>query len=415
MAGAEGAGAGTRAGFDQTQTNGPENLAGVAGDRQMAGLDLLRFIAAVMVAMFHFGFWFSYTGDGAVPASPGLSAATWWGWIGVQIFFVISGFVIALSAETRTAGAFIRSRILRLMPALYVFGFLSFAVLVIYQGVPVGEGLVLLAKSLVLFPVGPWVDGVYWSLTVEIVFYAAIALLLAFGVFGALGGIVKAGAAASLVLAALILLADAGAFAPALEHAIASVRDAYWSRFLLISTAPYFITGLCLYFLRRDGVRKDWLAVLVAAIVASEVQIYHWGVREMPQMAAGATAFVPGAIFALAVLAMLAVTRGAMNGANMSGGARRTVRALGLASYPLYLVHFVTGHMIYAELLRQGAPQWPAMAMAIGLCVTVSIVFSMYGEARLRSKLAAAYDAAAAALWTLTLARRARPRVSAAE
>ncbi len=71
--------------------------------------------------------------------------------------------------------------------------------------------------------------------------------------------------------------------------------------------------------------------------------------------------------------------------------------------------------MIYAELLRQGAPQWPAMAMAIGLCVTVSIVFSMYGEARLRSKLAAAYDAAAAALWTLTLARRAHPRVSAAE
>lgn len=415
MAGAEGAGAGTRAGFDQTQTNGSENRAGATGDRQMAGLDLLRFIAAVMVAMFHFGFWFSYIGDGAVSASPGLSAATWWGWIGVQIFFVISGFVIALSAETRTAAAFIRSRILRLAPALYVFALLSFAVLVIYQGVSVGEGLVLLAKSLVLFPVGPWVDGVYWSLTVEIVFYTAIALLLAFGAFGALGGIVKAGAAVSLALAALILLAGAGAFAPPLEHAIASVRDAYWSRFLLISTAPYFITGLCLYFIRRDGVRIDWLAVLVAAVVASEVQIYYWGVREMPQMAAGATAFVPGVIFALAVAAMLAVARGAMSGAVWSDRARRTARALGLASYPLYLVHFVAGHMIYAELLLQGAPQWSAMTLTIGLCVAVSVLFSMYGEAHVRAKFAAAYDAAAAAVWALTLARRARPGVSAAE
>lgn len=384
-------------------------------DRPMAGLDVLRFLAAVMVMVFHFGYWFSFGGEPIVAGSQALAAATWWGWVGVQIFFVISGFVIALSAEHRSARPFIRSRVLRLLPGLLVFAVLSFVVLVTYQGMPLGFGLYLLGKSLVLFPKGPWVDGVYWSLTVEIVFYAGIAVLLALKAFDRLKAVVKVGAALSLLLAFAILAADAGAFSQPVQQVIASVRDEYWSRFALISTGPYFITGLALYFLRRDGLRRDWVAVLAAAVAASEVQIYHWAVREMPQIAMGWQALLPGVIFAAAVMLLLAIARAQATKLAPSPTLIRLARTLGLASYPLYLVHFVTGRMIYGVLLGLGLSQPSAMALAMGLCIVISVAFAMYAEPLVRRKLAAIYDKAEAMIDSLAEHRGRRPGIASAK
>jgi peptidoglycan/LPS O-acetylase OafA/YrhL len=51
--------------------------------RQLLGLDLIRFSAAFMVLAFH------------LCAGTALGPLTRWGWVGVEIFFVLSGFVIA--------------------------------------------------------------------------------------------------------------------------------------------------------------------------------------------------------------------------------------------------------------------------------------------------------------------------------
>lgn len=79
--------------------------------RHVIGLDALRFIAAMLVVAYHYGFWFWV--DPSPVSSPGLQhlisfpelfSSTHFGWVGVQIFFVISGFVIAFSGER--AGAY---------------------------------------------------------------------------------------------------------------------------------------------------------------------------------------------------------------------------------------------------------------------------------------------------------------------
>src|SRR3954463_4542996 len=87
-------------------------------------VDALRGLAALWVALFHFTIWYK-----AVPAAahawPTLrdlfEAVAWKGYLGVDVFFVISGFVIAYSLRgapptLRFAGNFALRRSLRLDP-----------------------------------------------------------------------------------------------------------------------------------------------------------------------------------------------------------------------------------------------------------------------------------------------------------
>ena len=67
--------------------------------QRLIGVDLVRILAALVVTIVHY-------------FPTGLPS----GWVGVQIFFVLSGYVIAASAQSGSAGDFVRSRFLRLFP-----------------------------------------------------------------------------------------------------------------------------------------------------------------------------------------------------------------------------------------------------------------------------------------------------------
>src|ERR1700760_4093119 len=106
-------------------------------------LDPLRSPAALGVAVFHLTFWsWAWASTGTAPGfehyvSAGLhfeSAApfTWFGWVGVEIFFVISGFVIANSASNASAKEFLFGRVLRLYPAVWICSTLTFMVLLLF-------------------------------------------------------------------------------------------------------------------------------------------------------------------------------------------------------------------------------------------------------------------------------------------
>ena len=93
-------------------------------------LDPLRFGAAVGVAVFHQMFWSWAWVSIGVPGFertvaadviyPSAASFTWFGWVGVEIFFVISGFVIANSASKSSPTEFLLGRALRLYPAVWV-------------------------------------------------------------------------------------------------------------------------------------------------------------------------------------------------------------------------------------------------------------------------------------------------------
>ncbi|HTN00149.1 MAG TPA: acyltransferase [Pedobacter sp.] len=146
-------------------------------------IDLLRFIAATWVALFHFNEtvnlqenWYRYV----------LKL----GYLGVPIFFVISGYCIMLAADhSSSAKDFIIRRFFRIFPAFWfsmivVLTAIAFSMITIgYNSVttlPKDAASIFLSISLLTVPFSKVeiINWVYWSLTYEIFFYLIIWLYL---------------------------------------------------------------------------------------------------------------------------------------------------------------------------------------------------------------------------------------------
>jgi exopolysaccharide production protein ExoZ len=63
-----------------------------------------------------------------------LAQFTWFGWVGVEVFFVISGFVITNSARGASPIEFLKGRVLRLYPAAWICATLSLFALIFIAG-----------------------------------------------------------------------------------------------------------------------------------------------------------------------------------------------------------------------------------------------------------------------------------------
>ena len=147
-------------------------------------IQILRFFAAVAVVAFHalghppVGF--------EVPESP-ISLALSYGGRGVDLFFVISGFIIFYATDRAklTPAQFLRRRVERIVPLYF---FVIFAVTVLAITLPATFGTpdwytprhILKSLAFIAFTDGD-VPVVYvgWSLEYEMYFYLAVALLMA--------------------------------------------------------------------------------------------------------------------------------------------------------------------------------------------------------------------------------------------
>jgi peptidoglycan/LPS O-acetylase OafA/YrhL len=148
-------------------------------------LDVFRFCAALAVLLYHYVS--SYVDYAELPSA--LRAATHvtrYGYLGVELFFMISGFVILWSAQGRTATQFAVSRVSRLYPTFWVAMLLSTLLIVISENWRAGAGdtpisLARLVANATMVPslLGAVpIDGVYWTLEFEIRFYLLVFVLI---------------------------------------------------------------------------------------------------------------------------------------------------------------------------------------------------------------------------------------------
>jgi peptidoglycan/LPS O-acetylase OafA/YrhL len=151
---------------------------------RLATVDFLRGVAALSVAWFHFT-----NGSGAVPHG-WLSRSGQYGWMGVEMFFVISGFVIPYSlyrAGYRSAdfGRFLLKRIARLDPPYFADILLCLALSYLVTLAPGFRGewphytvgqLAAHVAYVNSFVHLRWVNVVFWSLGIEFQYYLLIGL-----------------------------------------------------------------------------------------------------------------------------------------------------------------------------------------------------------------------------------------------
>jgi len=146
------------------------------GRQRQPGLDLLRALAIIVVVIYHAG----------IMGFPLPSRVHRWGWIGVDLFFVLSGYLIGgqLLAEVARSehlnlARFYARRVLRIMPAYFV-------ILTIYFLLPSWREYPDMAQPLWKFLLsvqnialhGGTAFSHSWSLAVEDQFYLALPFIL---------------------------------------------------------------------------------------------------------------------------------------------------------------------------------------------------------------------------------------------
>lgn len=148
-------------------------------------LDILRFLAAAAVVFFHFGFRGTIENMSDV-FYPEFYWPARYGFWGVELFFVISGFVIGASATGRTTREFIAARAGRIYPAFFVCATITALVIGHLGMAPYSvTGFQWLTNITFTAPLfnQPLLDGVYWTLALELVFYAWVAFFMSIGIF----------------------------------------------------------------------------------------------------------------------------------------------------------------------------------------------------------------------------------------
>lgn len=145
-------------------------------------IDALRAIAAMLVLVQHF------FGDIVRQAQGAQGPLTRWvgislnsfdlGRFGVVLFFLISGFVVPFSIRgERPLLRFAISRFFRIYPALWL-AVLVLSAIFIYQGTPPSLATVLANMSMFPNLIGfKWLSGIYWTLTIEVIFYILCSVL----------------------------------------------------------------------------------------------------------------------------------------------------------------------------------------------------------------------------------------------
>ena len=288
-------------------------------------LDLLRLFAALSV-MFHHYCFRGYSADNmTVMPYPYLAPVARYGYLGVDLFFLISGFVIVMTTSKGSVRQFAISRATRLYPAFWLCCSLTFITTVLIGGgrytATTGQYLVNMTMLGGFVGVSP-IDGVYWSLFVEIRFYFLVFLILMSGMIS------KAKELLGIWLLVVIVL---------------SIWQAkYISYFFITDYAPYFIGGAMFYFIYAEGpslyksftTLASYAVALVKAVYRASATATHYHTSISPVLVAVmVTAF-------FIVFALLSTRK-------TSGVASPVYVVLGGLTYPLYLMHQNIGYMIF--------------------------------------------------------------------
>lgn len=324
-------------------------------------LDGLRGIAALAVLASHF------TGSYDYRYSDGTRAFFdfHYGGFGVQLFFLISGFVILMSADrAERPSDFIISRLSRIFPAYWISLIIALVIGIVFQIRDVHltpwETVANFSMMQRWMQIPNAVD-VYWTLAIELQFYVLIFILI----------LVTRSKITDRVIFIVTLLwlsvslgiaiwASPFSWGIGAQHVATPVKMVL--NISLAEYGPLFCTGMLAYISRRNGKPAALMPVAAATSVAVAILLHSW---------------MHGAIVAGICATFIIISRRQRT----SWLHFRGLQWFGKISYSLYIVHSTVGYVIIHWTWPVIGRDWAILAALVGAALVAWAVYEA-GERR---------------------------------
>lgn len=329
-------------------------------------LDGLRGIAALAVVVSHYGGAY----NSRYPNDPMAFYDFSYGAFGVQLFFLISGFVILMTAfRAKRPSDFVISRVSRLYPAYWISLVLAVVLIYAFNVPPFKPSVPEILANITMIQrwfLVPNVEDVYWTLAIEMQFYVLILLLLLVTKCKISDRLVRWGSVAWLLVSMAVSF-WAGPYSRGISPQNVDTPVKMVLNVTLAEFGPLFCAGMLLFISRRDG--KLQPLAIVAGIVAS--------------LNAGLLHGVQSALIVLGIVAVFTfvVMRPRTRFLNFA-----PLQWYGKISYSLYIVHATLGYVVIHSV-------WPYVgrngAIFVAFAVASVVAWGVYkfGEVYLTRKL----------------------------
>jgi peptidoglycan/LPS O-acetylase OafA/YrhL len=353
-------------------------------DNRIQLLDGFRAIAIISVILFHF-----FSRYIPSPDSSSLYPYTdkynffGYGFMGVQFFFLISGFVIFFTLErTDHFSSFWKKRIIRLLPSMIVASILTFIVFRLFDDKSIFPeshevanflpSFTFLHPALLNFLIHPknqfyYLNGSYWSLWPEIQFYLFVSVLF----YMNKRKFVRNFSFISIFLICFNHLAKNvlknNALHIHLPHSVLIFSSNLFQLFNLFYFLPFFSAGMLFYLLYKNNNENTYIVRISLSFLILYLIYIASGIEER-----------------LIYLAMLALFFFFIYyPKKLSFLNNSLISRIGISSYFLYLIHEHIGVLMINKLAKYFMPVgFIFTILLICLLISFSIMFSEQIEKR---------------------------------
>jgi len=314
-------------------------------------IDALRVVGAASVISFHY---FSNGISNGSVTSIGLtpfSEIAKYGYLGVQLFFVVSGYLILMSTN-RSAWEFAKGRVKRIYPLYWMAIILITAITYLPTLSKNQPDFLQILASITMFPTAfdqGWIDGAHWFMLIEIQFYLLIFVLLK----------LRAGKHLPTIFPiwAIVIL---------IWYVFDLNRFNIW---YLYGPFSFICGGAIIYSIKQSGWNLLRVVGLIAAITGGLYSRlgsldYLSEIRNTQYSATVVTVIVL-IIFGLLLLTLLPK----ISNMHIPGAV-----FLGAITYPLFLIH---GRMGYMALERFATEQNKYLVYSLLIILAISIAYLM--------------------------------------